>query len=188
MYTHYFIHFKYPVFVIFCDTYGENKLSGSSLATYWATTLYHHIFSKGIMHAILFCTTLVFILFDVVYFCAGEVLSQADQDELARYISAIRECASVPGELHTYSSFLMKWISPFPFLYCWFIMTIGLYKHFVHNADYFKAQHIVSCPHSQPIIVLLYLHLYIKLAWLVGCIEDLRRFSGISAISRLGSR
>ena len=24
--------------------------------------------------------------------------------------------------------------------------------------------------------------------WLVGCIEDLRRFSGISAISRLGSR
>ena len=24
--------------------------------------------------------------------------------------------------------------------------------------------------------------------WLVGCIEDLRRFSGISAVSRLGSR
>ena len=30
-------------------------------------------------------------------------------------------------------------------------------------------------------------NLYICLGWLVGCIEDLRRFSSISAISRLGS-
>ena len=56
------------------------------------------------MHAILFCTTFVFILFNAANICAGEVLSQADQDELARYISVIRECASVPGELHTYTN------------------------------------------------------------------------------------
>ena len=30
--------------------------------------------------------------------------------------------------------------------------------------------------------------MHVDLLMLVGCIEDLRRFSGISAISRLGSR
>ena len=37
-------------------------------------------------------------------------------------------------------------------------MTMGLYKHFVHNVDFLKVLHIVCCQNSQPIIVLLYLY------------------------------